>query len=58
MCARRKCLTAKHKLNAACLQGAVVIAGLIGLVTQSFVIFGIALVVLLIGALMAGDIRR
>jgi len=48
---------ARNKLNAAYVNGAVIVAGLIGLLIQSWRIFVIALIVLLIGGLLSGGIR-
>jgi hypothetical protein len=51
-------LTARHKLNAAYFQGALIIAGILGAVTESYLVFFIALASLLVGNLLAGEIRR
>ena len=50
-------MSAKHKLNAANELWAVLIAGLIGWVTGSWIIAGIALAALLVAAHMSGAIR-
>jgi hypothetical protein len=50
-------LSAKHKLNAAYFQGAVVLAGAAGLATQSWTVFFIVLALLVATALSSGDIR-
>jgi hypothetical protein len=50
-------LIAKHKLNAAYFQGAVVLAGAAGLVTQSWAVFFIVLALLVATALASRDIR-
>jgi hypothetical protein len=49
---------AKQKLNAAHLSGALVIAGLIGLATQSWNVFLVALVGFVAIDLVAGNLRR
>ncbi|MGE3407571.1 MAG: hypothetical protein AB7I37_12200 [Pirellulales bacterium] len=49
---------AKNKLNAAALEGSLVVSGLLGLVTDSITVFVIALVGLLIAAAISGDVRR
>ena len=49
---------AKRKLNAANFLGAVLVAGLIGGVTGSFLVFLIALVALVASGMHAGDIRK
>jgi len=54
---RRESMGARNKLNAAYVNGAVIVAGLIGLLIQSWRIFVIALIVLLIGGLLSGGIR-
>jgi len=51
-------LTARHKLNAAHVQGAIIVAGILGALTESLLVFLIALAGLLIAAFLAGDIRR
>lgn len=51
-------MSAKAKLNTAYFHGAVVIAGLIGWVAGSWIVFLIALCVLLVARFYAGDIRR
>lgn len=48
---------AKHKLNNAHLNGAVLLAGLAGLLTDSVGVFAIALLVLIGAALASGEIR-
>jgi hypothetical protein len=52
-----KWTTAKHKLNSANLLGALLIAGLIGWLTESFTVFVIALIALVVAALHAGNLR-
>jgi len=49
---------AKAKLNAAYFHGAVVIAGVIGWVAGSWVVFLISLGLLLVASVYAGEIRR
>jgi hypothetical protein len=51
-------MSAKRKLNSAHFLGCLFVAGLIGLITQSFVVFLIMLASLLAAAYHAGDIRR
>ncbi|TWT59627.1 hypothetical protein [Rubinisphaera italica] len=50
-------MSARHKLNAAYLHGSLVIAGIIGAASQSYLVFGITFAVLLIGNIQCGDIR-
>ena len=50
-------MSARHKLNTAYFQGAVVIAGVVGLATGSWKIFFLGLVILVAGGLYGGDIR-
>ena len=49
--------TARHKLNQANIFGAFVIAGFFGWATGSAAIFVIVVVLLIVGAVHAGDIR-
>lgn len=49
---------AKAKLNAAYVHGAFVVAGLVGWIAGSWLVFLIALGVLLIASFAAGEIRR
>jgi hypothetical protein len=49
---------AKQKLNSAHLSGALVIAGLIGLASESWLVFLVALTGVIVTDLVAGDIRR
>ena len=51
-------MSAKQKLNSAHLLGALLAAGLLGGVTESWPVFWIALVALVIAGIQAGDIRR
>jgi hypothetical protein len=48
---------AREKLNMSYLQGAVVLAAVVGVLTSSWAAFGIALAVLVAGALHDGAIR-
>ena len=48
---------ARHKLNQAHLLGAVAIAAIVGLLTESWAAFFIAVAVLVGGSIYAGDIR-
>lgn len=50
-------MTARHKLNAAVLNGALGVALVVGLLTQSLAAFLLVLAVLLIGALHSGELR-
>lgn len=47
----------RKKLNAANVNGALLVAGIIGSLTGSWVIFGVALAGLLISGVLGGDIR-
>lgn len=49
---------AKAKLNAAYFHGAVVVAGILGWMAGSWIVFLIALGVLLVASITAGEIRR
>lgn len=49
-------VTAKHKLNTGFVQGSFAIAGLLGLLTQSYIVFGVTLAVLLAMSLHDGSI--
>jgi hypothetical protein len=51
-------VSAKHELNSAHFLGALLVAGLVGGLTGSFVVFGVALVALLVAGYHTGDIRR
>jgi hypothetical protein len=51
-------MSAKHKLNAAYFQGALLVAGLVGALADSWAVFVIALIALLLAAYHAGDLRR
>jgi len=50
-------MSARHKLNTAYFQGTAVIAGVIGLATGSWMVFFLALAVLVAGCIHGGDIR-
>ena len=49
--------SARHKLNGAHLHGALVVAGLVAAIAQSWVVFSIVAIVLTITAIHAGEIR-
>ena len=51
-------MSAKHKLNSAHFSGAMLVAGLVGMVTDAWLVFLVSLVCLLAAAYHAGDIRR
>ena len=48
---------ARQKLNAAYVNGALIISGILGYVCQSFAVFLIAFVIILASEVTAGDIR-
>ncbi len=50
--------SAKHKLNAAHFRGAFVVAGLIGLATQSPSAFAMALAIMVVLGILSGAIRK
>lgn len=50
-------MNARNKLNIAYINGSLVFAVVIGLLMQSWVIFGVAMVGLLVGNVLMGDIR-
>jgi hypothetical protein len=50
-------VSARSKLNAAYINGSLILAGVAGVVMQSFGVFLLALIALLIGNLLSGDIR-
>lgn len=50
-------MTAKHKLNAAHINGALVIATVFGIASESFVVFLVVAAVLINGAMHDGSIR-
>jgi hypothetical protein len=49
---------AKQKLNVAVFNGAMVFAGLAGLLTRSWTVFAVVLALMVGAAFLAGDIRR
>lgn len=49
--------TARQKLNQASVLGAFTIGGLVGWLTESFTIFVIVVILLVVAGLHAGDIR-
>jgi hypothetical protein len=51
-------LGAKQKLNGAVLNGAVIFAGLAGLLTGSWAVFAVVLALMVGAAFVAGDLRR
>jgi len=51
-------LTAKHKLNSAYVNGAVVIAALVGIVCESWLVFLLVAALLIAGSLQDGSIRK
>ena len=48
---------ARRKLNAASIHGVLLVAGLIAAIAQSWLVFGLVAVVLIITASHAGDLR-
>jgi hypothetical protein len=50
-------VSARKKLNYAYLNGAIVVAGLVGGLTGSWPVFFIAATALCVGAIYAGDVR-
>ena len=48
---------ARHKLNQAYFNGSLLIAGVVGLATESFGLFVVILAVLVMSSLHSGDIR-
>ena len=49
--------TAKHKLNQAHFNGALVVSGLVGLVSESFAVFFLSLAICIALAVHSGGIR-
>jgi hypothetical protein len=49
-------MSARRKLNAAFFNGSLIVAAVIGLLFESWAVFGLILVVLVIGNLFAGEI--
>jgi hypothetical protein len=54
---REAVVNARNKLNIAYMNGALLVAGVIGVATQSLLVFGVALVVLVAVSVCAGEIR-
>jgi hypothetical protein len=54
---RRQGMNARHKLNLAYVNGALVIGGVVGMVTESWTLFWLSLVVVVIIHLGSGAIR-
>ena len=50
-------MSARQKLNVAFLNGSLLLAGVLGLATDSGMVFVVALIVLLVGNVMLGEIR-
>lgn len=48
---------ARNKLNAAAVNGVLIVAGFVGLATESWRVFCVVALVLVISAALAGDIR-
>ena len=48
---------ARHKLNASAIHGALLVAGVVALLFQSWAVFWLLVIVLLATAFMSGDIR-
>ena len=51
-------LSAKHKLNAAYLNGALLIAAVSGIAAESFIVFLLVAALLIVGSLHDGSIRK
>ena len=51
-------MTAKHKLNAAYLNGALLVAAVFGIASKSFVVFLLVASLLIGGAMHDGSIRK
>ena len=51
-------LTAKHKLNAAHINGALVVAAVIGLASGNFIVFLVVAGLLIAGGMHDGSIRK
>ncbi len=51
-------LSARHKLNVAFVNGALIVAGVVGMAFRSWLVFLIVAVVLVVGAIYAGDVRQ
>jgi hypothetical protein len=52
------CLTAKHKLNAAHVNGALITAAVFGIASESFIVFLLVAAMLIAGSLHNGSIRK
>jgi len=50
-------MSAKHKLNSACILGSVFIAGLFGILSQSFFVFIVAASIIIAVEIYSGSIR-
>jgi hypothetical protein len=50
-------MSAKHKLNAACIIGSAIIAGLLGVLSQSFFVFIVAASIIIAVEVYSGSIR-
>ncbi len=51
-------MTAKHKLNSAFVNGALVTAAVLGVLSESWVVFLLVAAVLIAGNIMDGSIRK
>lgn len=51
-------MTAKHKLNSAYIQGTLVIAAMVGILTESWLVFLLVAVVLISAGMHDGSIRK
>ena len=50
-------MSARHKLNSAAINGALVVGGIVGALTQSWVVFGLCAAILVVSAVHNGSIR-
>ena len=50
-------MSARRKLNAAFFNGSIIVAAVVGLLFGSWAAFALVLALLLVGSLLAGDIR-
>ncbi len=50
-------MSARHKLNSAAVHGALVVGGSVGALTQSWLVFGLCVAILVATAVHSGDIR-
>ena len=55
---KSRAATARHKLNSASMMGTLVVAGLLGGLAGSWLVFLVAALVMAAAAVHAGDIRR